>query len=614
MRWSAGRPALIHARPLIQDLERLGEQLAPVSVNLDDLTKSLDKTGAVERINDTLYYVALTTNGFDSLSHYLRTGLVTNTCTEYATVPTGVACTANFTSGTAAAAADAQPLQADLAREPDKGAKGGNVPPTGTLLRDLLAPAASDPQVDREREANLRALRKRASAGLSGPRLARAHARLPARRLAVRGRSGGALTASPVLVGAVTVLVTIVAVFLSYNATSGLPFVPTYDLKANLPNAAQLVKGFEVRIGGARVGLISKIEPQRRDDGSTYAQVDDEARQVDRAAAGRLEAARSPALRARPQVHRARARAEGRGDARGRLDDRHPGRPSDRRARRGLQHVRREDPRRPAELPRRHRRRPRRPRPGPEHRVRGIRPAPERPPACGEEPELPQTRLGRFFRALGAAASEAAPVAEDQAQLFVNLDISFTALAGIARPFLQETISESPPTEQVAIDQFPLQRPFLRNQAALFRELRPGVATLPHSAPILADAFEAGTRVLPKTKQTNRDLADVFDSLAEFSDDAMARGGIQMLTRLSSSLKPTLRFLVPAQTVCNYATLWFRNAASLLSDGDPNGTWQRFMVVAAPTQRSSNVFGPNNEGLPSSGARQRARRSRTTRT
>jgi ABC-type transporter Mla subunit MlaD len=164
-----GRPALIHARPLIQDLERLGEQLAPVSVNLDDLTKSLDKTGAVERINDTLYYIALATNGFDSLSHYLRAGLVTNTCTEYAPVPTGVACTANFTAGAAAAAAsDAQPLQADLAREPEKGAKGGNVPPTGTLLRDLLAPAAADPQVDREREANLRALRKRATQGSQG--------------------------------------------------------------------------------------------------------------------------------------------------------------------------------------------------------------------------------------------------------------------------------------------------------------------------------------------------------------------------------------------------------------------------------------------------------------
>ena len=75
------------------------------------------------------------------------------------------------------------------------------------------------------------------------------------------------------LVGAVTVLVTIVAVFLSYNANSGLPFVPTYDLNANLPNAAQLVKGFDVRVGGARVGFISDIEPRRRDDGSTYARI-----------------------------------------------------------------------------------------------------------------------------------------------------------------------------------------------------------------------------------------------------------------------------------------------------------------------------------------------------
>ena len=65
------------------------------------------------------------------------------------------------------------------------------------------------------------------------------------------------------LVGAVTVLVAIVAVFLSYNANSGLPFVPTYDLKANLPNAAQLVEGFEVRIGGARVGVVVEIEPKQ---------------------------------------------------------------------------------------------------------------------------------------------------------------------------------------------------------------------------------------------------------------------------------------------------------------------------------------------------------------
>ena len=134
----------------------------------------------------------------------------------------------------------------------------------------------------------------------------------------------------------------------------------------------------------------------------------------------------------------------------------------------------------------------------------------------------------------------------------------------------------------MAIADFPKQRPFIRNQTALFRELRPGVAVLPAAAPILADAFEAGTEVLPKTIQMNEDLADVFDALADFSDDPLVRGGIDQLTRLGSSLRPTLRFLTPTQTVCNYATLWFRNAASVLSEGDPNGNWQRFMIVAAP--------------------------------
>ena len=49
--------------------------------------------------------------------------------------------------------------------------------------------------------------------------------------------------ASPVLIGALTVLAVIVAVFLAYNANQGLPFVPTYNLDAELPSAANLVRG-----------------------------------------------------------------------------------------------------------------------------------------------------------------------------------------------------------------------------------------------------------------------------------------------------------------------------------------------------------------------------------
>jgi hypothetical protein len=416
-----------------------------------------------------------------------------------------------------------------------------------------------------------------------------------------RTRSGAALTASPVLVGAVTVLVTIVAVFLSYNANSGLPFVPTYDLKANLPNAAQLVRGFEVRIGGARVGVISEIEPLRRDDGSTYAQV---TMKLDK------EVEPLPAdsvLRVRPRSPLGLKYIE--------LE---PGRPEAQGLPAGAT-IGVEQVREGVELDEVFNMFDGPARVGQRNSLEGyggglagrgqdLNTAIEAfvPLLRDLEPVMRnlssrETRLGRFFTELGDAAEEAAPVAEEQAALFVNLDISFTALAGIARPFLQETISEGPPSEEVAIRDFPRQRPFLRNQTAFFRELRPGVATLPHSAPILADAFQAGTDVLPRTVRMNEDLADVFEALADFSDDPVVRQGIDQLTRLSSSLRPTLRFLTPAQTVCNYGTLWFRNAASLLSDGDSNGTWQRFMVVAAPTLRSSNIFGPNNEGLPSSG-------------
>jgi virulence factor Mce-like protein len=419
----------------------------------------------------------------------------------------------------------------------------------------------------------------------------------------VSRRSGAALTASPVLVGAVTVLVTIVAVFLSYNANSGLPFVPTYDLKANLPNAAQLVEGFEVRIGGARVGVISDIEPIKREDGTVYAQVtmklDKEIEPLP-ADSVLLVRPRSALGLKYIELQPGRARAEENGLAAGtvipvrqtrtpvELDEvfnmfDSPARVGSRNSLDGYGG-------------------------GFAGRGRDLNTAIEAfvPLLRDLEPVMrnlsaPETRLDRFFAALGAAAAEAAPVAEEQAALFVNLDISFTALASVARPYLQETISESPATEEVAIRDFPRQRPFLRNQTALFRELRPGVATLPHSAPILADAFQAGTDVLPRTEQLNNDLADVFEALADFSQDPLVRQGVDQLTRLSTSLRPTLRFLTPAQTVCNYATLWFRNAASLLSDGDPNGTWQRFQVVAAPSVRASGIYGPNNEGFPSSG-------------
>src|SRR3954463_15232597 len=104
----------------------------------------------------------------------------------------------------------------------------------------------------------------------------------------MRRRGSASIAANPVLIGAATTLVVIVAVFLAYNANNGLPFVPSYSLKANVPSAAQLVKGNEVRLGGPRgaageghrgaaggprVGVVDKITPVRHANGSVTAEL-----------------------------------------------------------------------------------------------------------------------------------------------------------------------------------------------------------------------------------------------------------------------------------------------------------------------------------------------------
>ncbi len=74
----------------------------------------------------------------------------------------------------------------------------------------------------------------------------------PARERAARQRPSA--LANPVLVGAMTVLVIMVAVFLAYNANTGLPFVPTRELKVDIANGSDLVPGNEVREGGFLIG------------------------------------------------------------------------------------------------------------------------------------------------------------------------------------------------------------------------------------------------------------------------------------------------------------------------------------------------------------------------
>ena len=176
----------------------------------------------------------------------------------------------------------------------------------------------------------------------------------------------------------------------------------------------------------------------------------------------------------------------------------------------------------------------------------------------------------------------------------MNLDTTFAALDEVAKPFIQDSITEGVPALDQAIKSFPHQRPFLRNSELLFKELRPGASALRVAAPDLADTFENGTHTFKHSPAFNRRLASLLQELQRFANDPVVPLGVKRLAETLETLNPTLQHLAPAQLSCNYITLWFRNVSSLLSEGDVHGTWQRFIIIATPQ-------GLNNEGTPSSG-------------
>jgi virulence factor Mce-like protein len=155
-----GRPALIRARPLIKDLRKLGQQAAPATDSLDKLTASLQETKGLQSIDDFVYYLALATNGFDSVGHYLRAGLVTNQCSGYF-LRSATGCSAHFFSsfGTADASSTSSASFS-------KGSGGGqsSVSPQGTLLQNLIG-SADQPGQAEERDKGLARLRRRAASG-----------------------------------------------------------------------------------------------------------------------------------------------------------------------------------------------------------------------------------------------------------------------------------------------------------------------------------------------------------------------------------------------------------------------------------------------------------------
>ncbi len=107
-----GTRAMTTIRPITQDINTLSTSLAPLASNLSDLLVSLRDTGGIERAMDYLFFQMTAINGFDTAGHYLRAGLLLNTCSTYAIEKT-IGCEATFTkAGASARAASTEPVSA----------------------------------------------------------------------------------------------------------------------------------------------------------------------------------------------------------------------------------------------------------------------------------------------------------------------------------------------------------------------------------------------------------------------------------------------------------------------------------------------------------------------
>lgn len=408
----------------------------------------------------------------------------------------------------------------------------------------------------------------------------------------MKRRRRSRISASPVLVGAITAVIAVVAVFFSYNANKGLPFVPTYEVKAELPSAASLVSGNEVRIAGVRVGIVSEVKAKQLDSGRSIAvatmKLDKSVQPIpenstvlvrQRSAMGLkylllTPGSSSDGLKAGSTLPESQAEEP--------VD-------MDQWFNMFQEPVRKAIQKNLAEY-------------GGGFAARGadinqiiadLPPLLRLAEPVAKNLSSKQTDLRGFVRGLSQAAAEVAPVAETQADMFVQLDKTFAALAEVARPYIQDSITEGVQTELAVIRNGPRIRPFLLTSAKFMKALRPGAKALGESAPIVADSFDVGIPVLRSSPNLYNELAPTARSLRLFGDSTSNNDGLNSLIRTNQILTPLLRQVTPSQNVCNYVNLLLRNASSATGGHDAQGNFVRAISVLPQV-------GPNSEAGPSS--------------
>ncbi len=411
-------------------------------------------------------------------------------------------------------------------------------------------------------------------------------------------RGSASIVANPILVGAVTTLVVVVAVFLAYNANKGLPFVPTTSIKFRVSNGANLIEGNEVREGGGpRIGIITDMRPVRLPDRTVGAEA---TMKID-AEVGDIPVDSKLNLRPRSvlglkYVELTRGRSE---------DTFEDG-----------ETMPQENVTYPVELDDFHRIFNDRTRRAVQTNLQGFGNAlSSRGLSLNETiatlPRFlthltpvaetladPRNNLARFFKELGDAARIVSPIAERYAHQFEAGADTFEAWSRYPDR-LRQTIRENAPTMRVGIRSFRVQRPFLRDTAAFSRSLRRATEVMPDALPDITGALRTGIPVLRKQPTYNEDLRRTLTALEELMADDRTMYALRGVTRLVDIVHPLIRFVGPYVTVCNYFNYSWSNIGEHLTEPDPTGGSQRTLL-----NQASRPQDPRAPSIGSSGARQ----------
>ncbi len=395
-----------------------------------------------------------------------------------------------------------------------------------------------------------------------------------------RRKNTASVAANPILIGAVTTVVILVAVFLAYNANKGLPFVPTFTLKVEVQNAQRLVVGNEVREGGERIGQVAAIDPLRLEDGRLGAELE---LQIDRKfspipddtqfvirSKGTLGLKYIDQVRGQsPTPYRENSVvAAGPDSTTPELDDFFStfDEPTREDVRRNLDTYAAAFAGRGVDLNRTFAALP--------ELLKDLSPVMQTLSA-------ESTDLRGFFRELADFTRIVAPVAGDFAEGFTTGADTFEAFSRNPEA-LDQTIAESPETLDVAIRELPVQRQLFRALAQIGDETTAAASALRTSAPVIGRTLAVGTDVLPETTRLSDDLRGSLVELGGLGRSPLANLTLDGLESTAATANPTLQYIGPHITVCNYFNYFWTYFADHLSERVPSGTLQRIAVKLVP--------------------------------